>query len=50
MLQHLGMKQVLCTDMHPSKINREFSTLIRSFTQMIQTHTHMKRRSNIYLP
>lgn len=38
------MKQILCTDMHPSKINREFSTLIHSFTQMIQTHTHEKKK------
>lgn len=38
------MKQILCREMHPIKINREFFTLIHSFTQTIQTYTQEKQQ------
>jgi len=38
------MKQILCTEMQLIKINREFFTLIHSFTQTIQTHTQEKKQ------
>lgn len=38
------MKHVLCTEMHPIKISREFFTLIHSFTRLIQTHTQEKKQ------